>query len=269
MEKQPREKGVFRLIPVLDLKDGVVVHGIRGEREKYKPIESVLTPSAEFAAVVDAFVTQLELREFYVADLDAITSGLKKDHLGLLARLQSTRKNSDVPLSFMVDAGVFDVAGVGRVLNAGADRVVIGTETLPSLAVLEEIIAIYGSERLVVSIDTRDACIISPSPALACLTPFQAIKKFQALGIWQFILLELSKVGTGAGLNKFLIKECLAVLEQEQKSVGSLLLGGGVSGYEDLCWLAESGVAGALVATALHNGRINRRRVEEIRIMSL
>ena len=260
MNKKP-----FRIIPALDLKDGVVVHGIRGEREKYQPIESVLSISSEFSPIVDGFVQQLGLREFYVADLDAIMSSMKKDHLNFVARKNAESVNTLEPLSFMMDAGVYDVDGVGKVLEAGVDYVIIGTETLPSLAILQEIINRYSAERLVVSLDIKDTKIMSAALEISRLTPPQALRELMELGIQHFILLELSKVGTGTGLNKRLIKDCLTVLDvQPHKTIGSLILGGGVSGYEDLRWLAQAGVAGAIVATALHDGRLTREKLNQL-----
>ncbi|SHI29777.1 HisA/HisF-related TIM barrel protein [Desulfosporosinus lacus] len=261
-------KKLFRVIPALDLKNGVVVHGIRGEREKYQPIESILSMSPELSPLVDGFVQQLGLREFYVADLDAIMSSMKKDHLNFVAQKNAERVNNHKPLSFMIDAGVYDVDGVGKVLAAGADQVIIGTETLPSLAMLQEIINHYGRERLVVSLDIKDGKIMSAAVELTRLTPPQAMRELMKLGIQQFILLELSRVGTGAGLNKTLIKECLAVLgvqPKKTKMTGSLILGGGVSGYEDLRWLMLEGVSGAIVASALHDGRLTKEKLCQLK----
>ena len=62
----------MRILPVLDLKAGQVVHGIAGRRAEYRPIVSRLTASADPRDVAVAFVTQLGLKELYVADLDAI-----------------------------------------------------------------------------------------------------------------------------------------------------------------------------------------------------
>lgn len=260
MNKKP-----FRIIPALDLKDGVVVHGIRGEREKYQPIESVLSISSEFSAVVDGFVNQLGLKEFYIADLDAIMTSMKKDHLNFVEQKNADSVKTLEPISFMMDAGVYDVEGVGKVLEAGVDYVIIGTETLPSLVMLEEIINRYGTERIMVSLDIKENKILSSAMEITLLTPPQALRRLMELGIQQFILLELSKVGTGAGLNKALIRECLTILgEQTDKPVGSLILGGGVSGYEDLSWLVQMGVSGVIVATALHDGRLTREKLSQL-----
>lgn len=256
----------FRLIPVIDMKEGLVVHAFRGEREKYQPIKSILTNSAELSSVVAAFVSQLGLREFYLADLDAIAGGgsigeARPGNLKILAQL--IKENREMPgqpgkLSFMVDAGARDRRSVEQVLKTGADQVIIGTETLLSLFHLEDIVQRYGSRRIVVSLDSRQGRTLSRTPELVNLSPPQAMRRLQSLGVKQFILLELHRVGTGAGLNRQLIRECLDTLFTSDFPLNesSLLVGGGVSGFPDLQWLAGVGVSGALVATALHNGNL-------------
>lgn len=264
----------FRLLPVIDMKDGLVVHAIRGEREKYQPVKSILTSSAELSAVVAAFVNKLGLREFYLADLDAIAGGgfigdARAGNLKILAQL--IKANREMPgqpgkLSFMVDAGVRDGKSVEEVLKTGADQVIVGTETLLSLFHLEDIIQRYGSRRIVVSLDSRQGRILSRTPELVNLSPPQALRLLQSLGVKQFILLELHRVGTGAGLNRQLIRECLDTLVTSDFPLNenSLLVGGGVSGYHDLQWLAGAGVSGALVATAFHNGNLTCQDIKSL-----
>src|SRR5712691_8235104 len=62
----------MRVIPVLDIKNGVVVRGIGGRREQYRPIVSKLTTSCRPADVARSFCDRLGLAEIYLADLDAI-----------------------------------------------------------------------------------------------------------------------------------------------------------------------------------------------------
>lgn len=253
-------KRKFQIITVLDLKDGVVVHGVNGERDKYRPIKSVLTASAEVPDVIDAFVKKLGLREFYLADLDAIISRGQKNQLSLICH---EKRPGAAPLSFMVDAGVTDLNSVERIIKAGADQVVIGTETVPSLKVVRNIVETFGAERLIVSIDTKDLKILSPSPEISQMTPAQGIVEIARTGINQFIILELRRVGTGLGINRPLIVECLAALKGTDPS-GTLIIGGGVSGYADLKWLAENGVEGALVASALHSGLVDGKMLRTL-----
>jgi phosphoribosylformimino-5-aminoimidazole carboxamide ribotide isomerase len=64
------------------------------------------------------------------------------------------------------------------------------------------------------------------------------------------ILLELDRVGTSLGLDREFLKKAALISEHQ------LILGGGVGGVDDLVMLEGLGFSGALVATAVHNGRI-------------
>ena len=260
-------KSLFRVIPAIDLMGGVVVHGVKGEREKYRPVKSILCERAELFPIVEAFVRKLGLREFYIADLDAIMFSRQRDHLDLITDRRAEGLNTFGTISFMVDAGVFDIADVGKILKAGIDQVIMGTETLPSLTTLQDIIDCYGADHLVVSLDTKDSLVLSAAPEIADMAVPQALSLLKEFGIRHYILLELGKVGTSAGLNKELIKECLSVLDVHSSERGnSFLLGGGVSGYEDLHWLRDMGVSGAIVATALHDGRLTNQNLSHLNI---
>jgi phosphoribosylformimino-5-aminoimidazole carboxamide ribotide isomerase len=63
-------------------------------------------------------------------------------------------------------------------------------------------------------------------------------------------LLDLARVGSGAGVNTEFLKEAIAVLD------GDIYLGGGISDIDDLLALRTMGVSGVLLATALHSGKI-------------
>src|SRR5262245_58706290 len=63
---------MFSIVPVVDLKAGVVVRARAGERSAYAPIETPLSPSAEPLAVVEGLLRAWPARQLYIADLDAI-----------------------------------------------------------------------------------------------------------------------------------------------------------------------------------------------------
>jgi uncharacterized protein related to proFAR isomerase len=78
------------------------------------------------------------------------------------------------------------------------------------------------------------------------------LKLMARFGQWLagVILLELDRVGTSAGLDRAFLEKAVSVSDH------ALILGGGVKGIEDLQVLEDLGFRGALVATAVHNGRI-------------
>jgi phosphoribosylformimino-5-aminoimidazole carboxamide ribotide isomerase len=228
------------VIGVIDLKDGVAVHAVRGERQRYRPLRSEIVAGADPVAVARALRDRLGLRELYVADLDAIAGG--PGHEDTLRALAAEAE-------LMVDAGAGDAAGVERLLALGAARVIVGTETLADAAAFAEL----PLERLVLSLDMRARQVLARDPELAALGPGEALARLARAGLREAIVLDLARVGSGEGPDLGLVGELHGRFPQL-----ALLAGGGVRDAADLRALAQVGAAGALVATALHSGAIGR-----------
>jgi phosphoribosylformimino-5-aminoimidazole carboxamide ribotide isomerase len=98
-------------------------------------------------------------------------------------------------------------------------------------------------------VDLRDGRTLSPEPRLAGLPALDALALMHPARLREVIVLDLARVGTGAGPDVASIAELHAAFPDLE-----LLAGGGVRDAEDLRALADAGAAGALVATALHRG---------------
>jgi len=61
----------MKIIPVIDVLNGIAVHGVRGERKRYQPLKSLLCKSADPIEIASAFES-LGFSSLYLADLDAI-----------------------------------------------------------------------------------------------------------------------------------------------------------------------------------------------------
>src|SRR5438132_2050980 len=112
----------MRVIPVLDIKNGMVVRGIGGRREEYRPIISKLTGSCRPADVARAFRDQLGLTEMYIADLDAIA--------GASPAWNTYQEIQSLGCRLWVDAGVRDDADALELSQHEIRDVVIGLETV-------------------------------------------------------------------------------------------------------------------------------------------
>jgi HisA/HisF family protein len=229
----------MRVVPVIDLKFGTAVHAVRGERERYRPV------GRDPLAVAHAFRCDLGLDELYVADLDAIDG-----HGGNDAVIRALAREARV----MVDPGVSEPARARALLDLGVHRVVVGTETLTGPEALDPLLAEIPD--LVLSLDLRDGRLLSPHPQLAGLPALDALTHLHRPGLREAIVLDLARVGTGAGPDVPLVAELHAAFPSLE-----LLGGGGVRNVEDLRALADAGAAGALVATALHRGVIGPREL--------
>src|SRR5579859_3993027 len=65
----------FAIIPVLDLKSGVVVHARAGDRANYRPIATPLAAGSAPADILAGLLALAPFRAVYIADLDAIEGG--------------------------------------------------------------------------------------------------------------------------------------------------------------------------------------------------
>jgi phosphoribosylformimino-5-aminoimidazole carboxamide ribotide isomerase len=232
----------MRVIPVIDLKGGVAVHAVRGDRERYRPLRSRIAAGSDPVEVARAVRASLGLAELYVADLDAIAGRAgRPDVVAALAR----------EARVMVDAGAADAAAVAGLLRLGVARVVIGTESLPGAGALRRLLAELPDAPLLLSLDLRNRRVISRDPALAEGSPAEALARLADAGAREAVVLDLARVGSGEGPDVPLLAELRSRLPDVE-----LLAGGGVRDAGDLRALADAGAAGALVATALHGGAI-------------
>jgi phosphoribosylformimino-5-aminoimidazole carboxamide ribotide isomerase len=240
----------MRVVPVIDLKAGTAVHAVRGERDRYRPVRSVIASGdGDALSLARAFRSELGLDELYVADLDAITGeGENRTSIGALAR----------EARVMVDAGVSEPERARALLGLGAQRVIVGTETLTGPDALDRLLAELGDGAVVLSVDLRDGRVLSPDPQLASLPALEAVARLHRAGLREVIVLDLARVGTGAGLDVDLIAQLHAAFGDLE-----LLAGGGVRDVADLRALRDAGAAGALVGTALHTGVIGSRELAE------
>ena len=117
----------MRVVPVLDLKGGVAVHAVRGERHAYAPVKSVLSASADPVELARASVERLGSDACYVADLDAIAGS--GDHGAVIRAIAA------LGLSVWLDAGVATADDARRAVCRGRARVIVGTETCGTRAI--------------------------------------------------------------------------------------------------------------------------------------
>jgi phosphoribosylformimino-5-aminoimidazole carboxamide ribotide isomerase len=234
---------VIRIVPVLDLKGGVVVHARRGRRADYEPLRSPLVGGSEPVAVARALCAASRTTTLYVADLDAL-AGAAVDGVTLLGLAAVA--------DLWVDAGAVTPARATVMAHAGVARNVVGTESLGRDALVWGVLP--AAPPPVLSIDLREGRLVSPRPELAGREPAAAASLAQALGVGELLVIDLARVGSGSGPPLRAVAQLAAALPGV-----AIYAGGGVRDDDDLGALEAAGASGALVATALHEGRITPR----------
>ena len=237
----------MRIVGVIDLLRGRAVHARAGRRDLYEPVRQVAgtaIAAGDAVALALVYVDRLGVRELYVADLDALGGGAVQR--SLVTRITA------IGAPVLLDAAVTTANKARRALDLGVDRAIVALETLPDFERLREVCRAIGGERVAFSLDLRNGVPVIASGAgiPAEPPPLIAVRAIDA-GAGTIIVIDLARVGTGRGLDL----DLLASVRDATRG-SRLLAGGGARGVADLEWLAELGCDGALVATALHDGRI-------------
>jgi phosphoribosylformimino-5-aminoimidazole carboxamide ribotide isomerase len=242
------------ILPVIDLQARVAVHGRAGHREDYRPVQSVLADGADPVALARGCLTQLGLRQIYLADLDAIAGSEPawSVHQSLL----------DQGIHLWLDAGIGHSDQLDRVCSRYGTKVdvVLGLETLCSPLTLRSALSKLGPQRTVVSLDMDEGI---PRTRIAAWSKLDALSLAQTLlnmGLRRLILLDIRRVGMQQGTGtRALLHELRATGPDLQ-----LTCGGGIRGMDDILQLAADGCDAVLIATALHDGRIGRAEIERL-----
>ncbi|HEX5817784.1 MAG TPA: HisA/HisF-related TIM barrel protein [Gemmatimonadales bacterium] len=237
----------LELIPVLDLAKGLAVHAVEGDRARYAPVDSALTPGqpGDAVALARAYRQVVRAERCYVADLDAIVGGTTQREL--LARLAAAEGFGG---TLLVDAGIASAADLQRLAGVPATPVV-GLETLRRWDDLAGLVA--AAPTLIFSLDLRAGQPLGRPAALPSSgrDPVAIAVALAGAGVREVILLDLARVGRAQGPD-------VAVLAAVRAAVPGirLLAGGGVRGADDVAHLEQIGVDGVLVASALHRGAL-------------
>jgi phosphoribosylformimino-5-aminoimidazole carboxamide ribotide isomerase len=230
----------MQVIPVLDLKGGFVVHARMGVRDQYRPIRTPLSSTSNPIDVARGLLSIYPFGSFYVADLDAIAGAGNND-----ARL--VELTAEFPDSiFWVDNGIADWDSAEQWLDADIGHLVLGSETQKDEAVLRRL---CKDDRIILSLDYRGPNFVGPAALLSNVDAWPS----------RVITMTLARVGSGTGPDW----ERLEAIKNFGRGK-HVYAAGGVRNADDLLALAHRGIAGALVASCLHNGALSGAQIARL-----
>jgi phosphoribosylformimino-5-aminoimidazole carboxamide ribotide isomerase len=234
-----------QVIGVIDVRGGQAVHARAGARHSYRPVKvpgSHATTHGDALSLARFYLQECGVRELYLADLDAI-DGKEPQHA-------LTRRLTALGAPVWVDAGVSQPRDAVRTVEDGAARVVVGLETLPSMIDLRSIREAIGGSATAFSLDLRNGRPLTRGTANQ--QPAETLaNEAVAAGVGAIIVLDLSRVGTGRGIDLELLSRVRTAAPDVM-----LLAGGGIAGREDLDNAVAIGCDALLVASALIEGRL-------------
>jgi uncharacterized protein related to proFAR isomerase len=228
------------IIPVIDIRGGVAVRAVAGERAHYRPIKSPLADSADPVAVARGYQSVFPFPTLYLADLDGIEG--RGSNRALHARVADAWEGGDIWLD---DGSIEPHSSHQRV------RPVIGSEMLLAAGICQsELGGKPLNRRGILSLDFRGLAFMGPPELLA----------FPSMWPGAIIVMTLANVGRSQGPD---LKRVTAVVQMAGKQ-RQVFAAGGVRDMDDVRALRDAGAAGVLVASALHAGKIKAGDLEKI-----
>ena len=229
-----------RIIPCLDVKDGVVVKGINfeGLKEVGDAVEMGVRYSREGAD------------ELVYLDISATREG-RRTFADLVRRIAL---GIDIP--FTVGGGIGSVEDAARLLDAGADKVTVNSAALANPALIGEIASRYGSQFVVVAIDAkcvdgRWMCTTHGGSKFTDRELFDWAREAQARGAGEILFTSMDHDGTRAGY------ACEVYARLASELSVPVIASGGAGSVQDIVDVLTVGKAdAALAASIFHYGEI-------------
>lgn len=228
------------LYPAIDLKDGACVRLRRGAMDEATVYSD--DPGAQAQAWQDAGCEWL-----HVVDLNGAFAG----HAVNTAAVAAILVAATVPVQ--LGGGIRDMTGIGRWLDAGVARVILGSAAVKTPDLVHDACRAFPG-RIAVGIDARDGFVATEGWAeTSAIAAIDLALRFEDAGAAAVIYTDIGRDGMLSGLN---LDQTFALAERLGTPV---IASGGVGSRADLQALrdgAPSGVAGVIVGRALYDGRL-------------
>ena len=240
------ESRVMKLIPVLDILNGLAVRAVGGVRNEYRPLQSLGCQSSRPIDIARSIRTRFGFKQWYVADLDGIVH--RQWNCDILEELLED------DFSLTIDPGIRSIEDLYliRTLQEKTDFI-IASESLADCSMLELLTGMINPDSLTFSLDLIEGKMISPEGAWGNRTIEETVDYVLRCGMRRIIVLDLAYIGCHKGVGTLEICRHLKTKFPDLE----IATGGGVRTSEQLTLLEQAGVHTAMLGSALHNGQFS------------
>ena len=233
------------IYPAIDLYEGKAVRLYKGDYQQ-------MTVYSENPAEVAEDFARKGATHIHLVDLEGAKNG--------------DTPNYDTVRSIKAATGLFCEIGGGirsmevirRYMDAGIDRVILGTAAVTDPEFLQKAVAEYG-KRIAVGVDIRDGYVaIKGWTEKSQLEAFAFCEKMEQLGVSALICTDISKDGAMQGTNHDLYQQLSSKFSMD------IIASGGVSSLEDVRRLAKMKIHGAIIGKAYYTGAIDLSEAIEV-----
>lgn len=188
----------------------------------------------------------------HIVDLEGAKSGTTPN----LETVCNIKQNTG--LFCEIGGGIRTMAVIEKYINAGIDRVILGTAAVTEPGFAEEAVAKYG-EKIAIGIDIKNGFVaIKGWTEKSELDAFDFCRRMEGIGVKTVICTDISKDGAMSGTNHELYRK---LSEEFQLQI---IASGGVSSIEDVKGLRKLDLYGAIIGKAYYTKAIDLREAIEV-----
>lgn len=233
------------IYPAIDLYNGKAVRLYKGDYAQMTVYnENPVAVALDFKAAGASHI--------HLVDLEGAKSGTTPNLATVCAIKEATG------LFCEIGGGVRSMEVVKAYLEAGVDRVILGTAAVTDEAFLKTAVAAYG-EKIAVGIDIKDGYVaIKGWTEQSQEKAMDFCGKMEQLGVKTIICTDISRDGAMMGTNRDLYRQLSEQFDLD------IIASGGVSTLEDVQALAAMDIHGAIIGKAYYTGAIDLKEAIEV-----
>ena len=235
----------MNIFPAIDIVKGCAVRLYKGDYDQMtiyseNPVEIAL----DFQSAGAKFI--------HLVDLEGAKDGTTPN-IETVKKIRSQSK-----LFMEIGGGIRNMETIKAYLDAGVNRIILGTAAVNDEDFLKEAVATYG-EKVAVGVDIKDGFVaIKGWTEKSEYDGFDFCKKMQNLGVKTIICTDISKDGAMKGTNRELYRKLSNELSID------IIASGGVSSIDDIKALADMNLYGAIIGKAYYTGAIDLKEALEV-----
>lgn len=233
------------IYPAIDLFEGKAVRLLRGDYAQ-------MTVYSEHPEEIALDFAAQGASRIHLVDLEGAKSG-ETPNFDTVLRIKKTSG-----LFCEIGGGVRNMEVIARYLDAGIDRVILGTAAVTQPGFVAEAAAKYG-EKIAVGVDVKDGYVaVKGWTEKSEEEAFAFCRRMNDIGVRTLICTDISRDGAMQGTNLNLYRELSQSLGMQ------IIASGGVSSMEDVRALAAMDIHGAIIGKAYYTGAIQLREAIEV-----
>ncbi len=232
------------IFPAIDLYGGKAVRLYKGDYNN-------MTVYSEHPEEVALEFKKSGATNLHLVDLEGARDGTTPN-------IETVKRIRNITDAFIeIGGGIRSMETVKTYIDAGVDRVILGTAAVNDRAFLLEAVKTY-KEKIAVGVDIKDGFVaIKGWTEKSNFDGIEFCKEMQEIGVKTIICTDISRDGAMRGTNLELYKKLNDTLDL------NIVASGGVTDMSDIEKLAKIGVYGAIIGKAYYTGAINLNEAVE------